>query len=68
MMTDVYMYSEIYILLTNPFKLKNLFYFYKFFLQKNKNSDSFNFEQKYRKMDVEDVQGGYIDFLPDNLI
>lgn len=68
MMTDVYMYSEIYILLTNPFKLKNLFYFYNFFLQKNKNSDSFNFEQKYRKMDVEDVQGGYIDFLPDNLI
>lgn len=57
MMTDVYMYSEIYILLTNPFKLKNLFYFYKKFLQKNKNSDSFNFEQKYRKMDVEDVQG-----------
>lgn len=59
MMTDVYMYSEIYILpvLTNPFKLKNLFYFYNLFLQKNKNSDSFTFEQKYRKMDEEDVQG-----------
>lgn len=57
MMTDVYMYSEIYIPLTNPFKLKNPFYFYNFFFTKNKNSDSFTFEQKYRKMDVEDVQG-----------
>lgn len=57
MMTDVYMYSEIYILLTNPFKLKNPFYFYNFFFTKNKNSDSFTFEQKYRKMDEEDVQG-----------
>lgn len=56
MMTDVYMYSEIYIPLTNPFKLKKIILFLNFFFTKNKNSDSFTFEQKYRKMDVEDVQ------------
>lgn len=43
MMTDVYMYSEIYIPLTNPFKLKKIILFLNFFFTKNKNSDSFTF-------------------------